>query len=61
MTVDVLAIFAHPDDLELSVAGTLLKLKSLGYKTGALDVTQGEMERAEQLNFAPKKPSKQVE
>ena len=41
--VDVLAIFAHPDDLELSVAGTLLKLKSLGYKTGALDVTRGEM------------------
>ena len=43
MTVDVLAIFAHPDDVELNVGGTLLKLKSLGYKTGILDVTQGEM------------------
>jgi len=43
MTVDVLAIFAHPDDVELTVAGTLLKMKSLGYRTGALDVTQGEM------------------
>lgn len=41
--VDVLAIFAHPDDMELLVAGTLLKLKSFGYKTGALDVTRGEM------------------
>lgn len=41
--IDVLAIFAHPDDLELCVGGTMLKLKSLGYKTGALDVTQGEM------------------
>lgn len=41
--VDVLAVFAHPDDLELSVAGTMLKLKSLGYHTGALDVTHGEM------------------
>jgi bacillithiol biosynthesis deacetylase BshB1 len=41
--VDVLAVFAHPDDLELSVGGTMLKLKSLGYKTGALDVTRGEM------------------
>jgi N-acetylglucosamine malate deacetylase 1 len=41
--VDVLAIFAHPDDVELTVGGTLLKLKSLGYKTGALDVTEGEM------------------
>jgi N-acetylglucosamine malate deacetylase 1 len=41
--IDILAVFAHPDDLELSVGGTMLKLKSLGYKTGALDVTQGEM------------------
>ncbi|HYJ92645.1 MAG TPA: bacillithiol biosynthesis deacetylase BshB1 [Pyrinomonadaceae bacterium] len=43
MTVDILAIFAHPDDVELSVGGTLLKMKHLGYRTGALDVTQGEM------------------
>lgn len=43
MEIDILAIFAHPDDMELTVGGTLLKMKSLGYKTGALDVTQGEM------------------
>lgn len=43
MTVDVLAIFAHPDDVELSVGGTLLKFKALGYSTGILDVTRGEM------------------
>ncbi len=41
--IDILAIFAHPDDVELTVGGTLLKMKSLGYKTGALDVTKGEM------------------
>lgn len=41
--VDVLAIFAHPDDVELAVGGTLLKMKHLGYRTGALDVTRGEM------------------
>lgn len=41
--IDILAIFAHPDDVELTVGGTLLKMKSLGYRTGALDVTQGEM------------------
>jgi LmbE family N-acetylglucosaminyl deacetylase len=41
--IDILAIFAHPDDVELTVGGTLLKMKSLGYKTGALDVTRGEM------------------
>jgi len=28
--LDVLAIFSHPDDAELTMAGTLLKLKSLG-------------------------------
>lgn len=41
--VDILAIFAHPDDVELTVGGTLLKMKALGYRTGALDVTRGEM------------------
>lgn len=41
--VDILAIFAHPDDVELAVGGTLLKMKHLGYVTGALDVTRGEM------------------
>jgi bacillithiol biosynthesis deacetylase BshB1 len=41
--LDVLAIFSHPDDAELSVAGTLLKLKSLGYSTGVCDFTRGEM------------------
>ena len=43
MELDALAVFAHPDDAELSVAGTLLKLKSLGYRTGVLDMTRGEM------------------
>lgn len=43
MTIDILAIFAHPDDVELTVGGTLLKIKHLGYKTAALDVTHGEM------------------
>lgn len=41
--VDILAIFAHPDDCELTVGGTMLKMKHLGYRTGALDVTAGEM------------------
>src|SRR4051812_34908060 len=43
MTVDILAIFAHPDDLELTVGGTVLKMSSLGYRTGAIDITRGEM------------------
>lgn len=43
ITLDALAVFSHPDDAELTVAGTLLKLKSLGYHTGVLDMTRGEM------------------
>ena len=41
--IDVFAVFSHPDDAKLSVAGTLLKLKSLGYRTGVCDFTRGEM------------------
>ena len=41
--LDVLAVFSHPDDAELTVAGTLLKLKAMGYRTGVLDMTRGEM------------------
>jgi len=43
VNLDVLGFFSHPDDAELSVAGTLLKLKSMGYKTGVCDMTRGEM------------------
>ena len=43
MELDALAVFSHPDDAELSAAGTLLKLKSMGYRTGVLDMTRGEM------------------
>jgi bacillithiol biosynthesis deacetylase BshB1 len=41
--LDVLAVFSHPDDAELTMAGTLLKLKFLRYRTGVLDMTRGEM------------------
>ena len=43
VSLDVLGFFSHPDDAELSVGGTLLKLKSMGYKTGVCDMTRGEM------------------
>ncbi|MEP6946671.1 MAG: bacillithiol biosynthesis deacetylase BshB1 [Acidobacteriota bacterium] len=41
--IDILAVFAHPDDVELTVGGTMLRMKDLGYRTGAVDVTRGEM------------------
>src|SRR5256885_9051619 len=43
LELDVLAVFSHPDDAELTAAGTLLKLKHLGYRTGVADMTRGEM------------------
>ena len=43
MKLDLLAIAAHPDDVELTCGGTLLKMASQGYKTGILDLTAGEM------------------
>ena len=42
MTLDVLAFGPHPDDVELAMGGTLLKLAHLGYKTGIIDLTAGE-------------------
>lgn len=41
--LDVLAIAAHRDDVEQTCGGTLLKMAQRGYRTGILDLTQGEM------------------
>ena len=43
MKLDLLAIAPHPDDVELTCGGTLLKAAEQGYKTGILDLTAGEM------------------
>ena len=41
--VDVLAIAAHPDDVELTCAGTLVMLSRRGRRFGIVDLTRGEM------------------
>src|SRR5437016_2355520 len=41
--LDILAIAAHRDDVEQTCGGTLLKMAQQGYRTGILDLTQGEM------------------
>jgi bacillithiol biosynthesis deacetylase BshB1 len=41
--LDVLAIAAHPDDVEQTCGGTLIKMAELGYRIGALDLTAGDM------------------
>jgi len=41
--LDVLAIAAHPDDVEQTCGGTLIKMAQAGYRTGVLDLTAGDM------------------
>lgn len=43
MKLHILAIAAHPDDIELSAAGTLLKHIKAGDTVGILDLTEGEL------------------
>ena len=43
MKLDILAIGAHPDDIELSCGGTILSHIAQGLKVGILDLTRGEL------------------
>ena len=43
MILDLLAIAAHPDDVEQTCGGTLIKMAETGYRTGVLDLTAGDM------------------
>ena len=43
MKVDILAFAAHPDDIELSAAGTIMKHIAMGKTVAIVDLTQGEM------------------
>ena len=41
--INLLAFAAHPDDVELSCSGTLMKHIEMGYKVGVIDLTRGEL------------------
>lgn len=43
MKLDILVLAAHPDDAELTCAGTIAKHVAMGKKVGIIDFTQGEM------------------
>lgn len=43
MKLDILAFAAHPDDIELSCAGTLIKAVKAGKKVGIVDLTEGQL------------------
>ncbi len=40
--LDVIAVGAHPDDVEIAIGGTLAKLVKQGYRVGIVDLTDGE-------------------
>ncbi|MCB1047917.1 MAG: bacillithiol biosynthesis deacetylase BshB1 [Calditrichaeota bacterium] len=41
--VDIIGFGPHPDDVEISAAGTLLRMKDQGHRIGIIDFTAGEM------------------
>jgi bacillithiol biosynthesis deacetylase BshB1 len=41
--IDLLAIAAHPDDVEQTCGGTMLRMAEAGYRTGIIDLTAGDM------------------
>ncbi|HQK88291.1 MAG TPA: PIG-L family deacetylase, partial [Acidobacteriota bacterium] len=40
--VDMLAVGAHPDDLEIGMGGTIARLAAAGRRIGLVDLTRGE-------------------
>lgn len=60
--VDILAIGAHPDDIEMFMGGTIIKLKDEGYLTAVCDLTRGELGTygSAQLRLAEQKESTAV-
>ncbi len=57
--LDILAVAAHPDDVEITCGGFLIKMSSAGRRVGVLDLTGGEMgtlggraDRTEEANRA---------
>ncbi|MBS0210462.1 MAG: PIG-L family deacetylase [Planctomycetes bacterium] len=41
-SLDVIAVGAHPDDVEIACGGTLARLVKQGYRVGIIDLTDGE-------------------
>ena len=58
MKLDILAFGAHPDDVEISCGGTLLKYASQGKKIGIIDLTQGELSTRGNIELRAKESQK---
>ena len=58
MKLDILAFGAHPDDVEISAGGTLLKYAAQGKKIGIIDLTQGELSTRGNIELRAKESQK---
>ncbi|MGB0837074.1 MAG: bacillithiol biosynthesis deacetylase BshB1 [Flavobacteriaceae bacterium] len=61
MKLDILALGAHPDDVELGCSATLAKEISLGKKVGIVDFTKGELGTRGSAEIRMKEASKAAE
>lgn len=61
MKLDILAIGVHPDDIELSCSGTILKHIALGKAAGLLDLTLGELGTRGNAELRTKEATKAAE
>jgi bacillithiol biosynthesis deacetylase BshB1 len=59
--INILAFAAHPDDVEISAAGILLKHQAAGLKTGIIDLTQGELSTRGQIELRKQETKKASE
>jgi bacillithiol biosynthesis deacetylase BshB1 len=60
-SLDILAIGAHPDDVELSCSGTLIKHQKNGFKTGIIDLSEGELGTRGNIEIRKKEAEKAAE
>lgn len=57
-SLDIIAFGAHPDDVELSMGGTIISLIERGFKVGVVDLTQGELSSRGNLDIRKKETEK---
>ncbi len=56
--MDIIAFGAHPDDVELSMGGTIVSLIEKGYRVGIVDLTRGELSSRGDLEIRKKETEK---
>ena len=61
MKLNILAFGAHPDDIELSCGGTIVKMVKTGYKVGVIDITEAELSTRGNVELRKQETKKSAE